>query len=448
MQFIELEDIEGLHRETVDELYKNFCNPALYKIFKAAGINQLFTTAEGMHVNDGEGNEYLDFTGGFGALNLGHNPKEVQKAVQDAFFRVNLLQVSKSIYAAVLAGNISHLTGEKLQYCVFTNSGTETVEEAVKLTVLYKKGGNILYCKGGYHGKTLGSISALGTKSKEKYKPLLFPFIEIPFGDIEVLEDAVKKHKVSGILIEPVQAEGGVILPAEGYFKKVSDICKSHGIVLILDEIQTGLGRCGTMFCYEQMEFVPDILCLSKSLGGGIMPVGCMCVKKELFEDTYGKLKNATDLGTTFGGNTLSCAAAIKTLSIIKNQSLHIRARRMGAYAMAGLQKLKKGHGIIKDVRGIGLLIGIEFDVKKHFTPQRFQEAMTSTVISMLLNKHRIITGFAVNNPSVLKFEPPLIVTEEQIDYFISSLDDVLKDNETFQRLAVNTLQEISGNIF
>lgn len=447
MPFIDVEEIKRLNKDDIDYMYKEHYNPSFNRIIKAGGFDKNFVRAEGMKVYDDEGKSYLDFIGGFGSLNLGHNPVEVQKAVQDANKRPNLFQVSRNAYAAVLAQNISFLTCQELKYCLFTNSGTEAVEEAIKLAVLYNKGGTILYFSGAYHGKTLGSISALGTEQKQDYAPFLFPFYEVPFGDIKAVEKLVEKKKIAGILIEPVQGEGGIIVPPDGYFKSLRELCDREDIILILDEIQTGLGRCGTMFCFEQFGIIPDILCVSKSLSGGIMPIGCICVKKKLWDKTYGKIKYGTYLTTTFGGNTLSCAAAIKTLSIIREKKLCERAAELGAYAKIGLNRLKNKYKIISDIRGMGLMIGIEFSLGKNIIPKIVYESVMVTIISELLKKHGIITGFTENNPSVLRMEPPLIVTKEQIDYFISCLDEVLERNNSMFKMVLNTIVEIGDNV-
>ncbi len=438
--FVSLNDIEKLTSEELNKLYeKNFSN-SLYEFFKISNMAVHYERALGMNVWDTEGNKYLDFMGGFGALNLGHNPPSVIEALKSNFGRPNLLQQSINVYDGVLANNISFLTESKLPVSFFTNCGAETVEEAIKTAYLYKGKGEIVYCTNAYHGKTLGAISALGTKSKKKFPHLKKHFIEIPFGDINAFVKVVKKHKVIAFLVEPIQGEGGINLPPEGYFESVRGICSENEIVLILDEIQSGLGRCGSLFCYEQLNFAPDILCLSKSLSGGVMPVGSVSMKQEIWDKTYGKLKNATLPSTTFGGNTFACIAAIETLRVIKEEKLPERAKELGEYALAKLNRLKEKHDIITEVRGKGLFIGIEFAGLKKLHSAMAEELMMVTIISKLLRKYKILCGFAANNPSVLKFEPPLIVKKEEIDYFIECLDNLLEEVKNEIKLAIDTL--------
>jgi putrescine aminotransferase len=316
MNFINLQSIENLNKRQIDKIYKRNYNEALYKLFKYSGIDLDFVKASGMFVYDSNGNEYIDYLAGFGALCLGHNDKRILEAVQKFNYRPNMLQIAKNKFPAVLANNISYLTDDELSYCYFTNSGSEAVEEAIKLVLLYKNGGNIIYFSNAYHGKTLGALSALGNKSKKSYKPLMSNFIEIPFGDIDAVEDVIKKEKVSAVLVEPIQGAGGINEAPKGFFKQLRKICDKKDVIFIMDEVKTGLGRCGTMFCYKQFGVVPDVMCLAKALSGGIMSIGAIVVEQSLWEDTYGRLKNATLLSSTFSGNTLACAAAIKTLEI------------------------------------------------------------------------------------------------------------------------------------
>jgi putrescine aminotransferase len=438
--FISLDDMEKLTSEELNQLYKENFSDSLYEFFKISNMVVHYERALGMNVWDKEGNKYLDFMGGFGSLNLGHNPPSVIEALKSHFMRPNLLQQSINVYNGVLANNISYLTGGNLPISFFTNCGAETVEEAIKLAYLYKEKGKIVYCTNAYHGKTLGAISALGTKTKDKFPYLDKHFIEIPFGDINAFMEVVKKNKVAAFLIEPIQGEGGINLPPEGYFERVRKICNENEIVIILDEIQSGLGRCGTMFCYEQLNFVPDILCLSKSLSGGVIPVGSVSVKQEIWDRTYGKLKNATLPSTTFGGNTFACIAAIETLRIIKEEKLPETAKELGKYALAELNKLKEKHDIITEVRGKGLFIGIEFGGLKNLHSVMAEELMMVNIISKMLRKYKILCGFTANNPSVLKFEPPLIVKKEEIDYFIECLDKLLDEDKNELSLAIDAL--------
>jgi putrescine aminotransferase len=449
MKFITLEEAQNLDIKKVAKLYKNYYNPALYKMLKYTGLDIQFVRASDIYVYDKNGNEYLDFIAGFGALNIGHNNKKVIEAVNKCSKNPNLLEQNINLYNGVLANNISYLTQDMLSVCHFTNCGTETVEEAIKLAMLYNPEGLIIYCSNAYHGKTLGAISALGDKvAKQKYNILTKDFIEVPFGDFHAIMQVVDRFKVAAILLEPIQGEGGINIPPREYLKNIRKLCDKEDIIFILDEIQTGLGRCGSMFCYEQFGTVPDILCLSKSLSGGIIPIGCIAVEESLWHSTYGKFKNATLLSTTFGGNTLACAAAIKTLDIIMEENLPEKAKELGLYAMIKLQQLKSKYSIITDVRGKGLMIGIEFKSLELVKSKMAIELMITGLISKMLKEYKIICGFTVNNPTVLRFEPPLTIEKKHIDYFVNSLDVVLSEQSTILDIAICTTKNLVNNIF
>ena len=449
MKFITLEEAQKIDIRKVARLYRDYCNPALYKLLKYTGLDIQFVRAKGIYVYDEEGNEYLDFIAGFGALNIGHNNKQVIEAVNKCSEKPNLLEQNIGLYNGVLANNISYLTEKLLTVCHFTNCGAETVEEAIKLAMLYNPEGFIIYCSKAYHGKTLGALSALGDDVlRQKYNTLRKDFIEVPFGDFNAIRQVVAKFNIAAILLEPIQGEGGINVPPKEYLKNVRKLCDEEDIIFILDEIQTGLGRCGSMFCYEEFGAVPDILCLSKSLSGGIIPIGCMAVEESLWHCTYGKLKNATLLNTTFGGNNLACVAAIKTLEIIRDENLPEKAKELGSYTINKLQQLRSKHAIITDVRGKGLMIGIEFKSLELVKSKMAIELMITSIISKMLKEYKIICGFTVNNPTVLRFEPPLTIEKEQIDYFVNSLDAVLSEQSTISDIAICATKNLASNIF
>lgn len=443
--FINLEDIQKKTLAELEEIYVTHSNSAFYKLLTWGNINLHFRKAAGINLWDANGNQYWDFTSGYGALNLGHNHPSIIEALKSHLEKPNLIQVNANLYNGVLSNNISHLTNGQLPKSLLTNSGTETVEEAMKLAYMYKKG-KIVYCTHAFHGKTLGALSTLGDKSKNRYPVWDDLFLEVPFGNAPALEKALKRHSVSAFIIEPVQGEGGIVLPPKGYLNQVRALCDQYGVSLILDEIQTGLGRCGSMFCYQKFDIVPDILCLAKSLSGGVIPVGCVAAKKNIWEDTYGKMKNAILPTTTFGGNTFASVVAIKTLSLLKEGALCEKAEGLGKYAMEKLKALQLKHEIITDVRGIGLFIGIEFGCLKNINRKKIEEFMISSMISDLLNKYHILCSFTSNDPSVLRFEPPLIVTKNEIDYFVNSLDALLcREKNAFDLFVRSMLNTTKG---
>ncbi|SMC80711.1 aspartate aminotransferase family protein [Papillibacter cinnamivorans] len=434
--WIRLDEVPSMPREDLETLFRDHCGQGFYKLLKFSGLGVRFVRAFGCSLWDENGEEYLDFLGGFGALNLGHNHPRITAAVSRHMKAPNLAQQSMNPYRAVLGANLSALTGDVLSVCAFTNSGTETVEEALKMALLRKKGA-VLCCRGGYHGKTMGSASALGIPGKLKAPRFKGIFHEVPFGDFERLERTAKRYNASAFLVEPIQAEGGIRLPPLDYFRRVRELCTRLGITFILDEIQTGFGRCGSMFCCESYGVWPDILCLSKTLSGGIMPVGCALARRELWDETYGKTKYASFPSSTFGGNTLACVAGIETLSVLRDEELPRKAARLGEYAMSRLEVLRKRHPMITDVRGRGLLIGVEFGPVRKLLPKAAGEFMMTTVLNRLLREHRILCGLT-SDPAVMRVEPPLTVTEAEIDRFAEALDSVLEEEDSRFRLLLD----------
>lgn len=445
MKFINLDEIDNLSNRKLNKLYKNYFSDSLYKTFKLTGFDNHFIKAKGVKVWDDCGREFLDFSGGFGTLNIGHNNERVLNAINKFRDCPNILQESINVFNGVLSNNISYLTNGNFNSCHFTNSGAETVEEALKTAMMVNKEGSIIYFSKAYHGKTLGAISCLGNKIKNNYNIFKDKFIQCTFNDFEELQDIVEENHVSAILIEPIQGEGGINLPKDDFLQRVRDLCNEKDILLIFDEIQTGLGRCGSMFCYELYNVIPDILCLSKALSGGIIPIGCLAMNKALWDKTYGKLKNATLLSTTFGGNTFASIAAIETLSIIVEEKLPERAMELGAYTIEKLQGLKERYKLIKEVRGNGLFIGIEFNLSL-LSYNTTAELLMSTVLGEMFHKYGIICGFTENNPSVLRVEPPLIVEKHEIDYFVHCLDKVLEKNHSLCKLATSAMCGILKN--
>lgn len=440
MGFVSLNDVDKHSLKDLNKMYKKYYENGFYKLLKLGDINLNFKNAEGLKIYDYDGNEYLDVISSFGCMSLGHNNKDILQAIIDHSSYPNILQQGINIFNGILANDLAYLTDYNLTRCHFTNCGTETVEEALKLSLMYKKDStHIIYFDKAYHGKTIGSLAVLGNKLKNKYNVMKECFHEVCYGDIEEVIAVCDMYKVSCIIIEPIQGEGGVRIADKDFLKELRAVCNEKDIVLIFDEIQTGLGRCGEIFAYKIFDVVPDIMCLSKTLSGGYVPIGAMMVRESIWKKTYGKMNNGRLLGTTFSGNTLACVAAIKTLSIIQEENLLSRVKDMGSYAMKKLLKLEDKYELITEVRGVGLLIGIDFGELKKLYNEKVIMAFMSTIISKLLNEHRILCTVTSNSPSVLRFEPAFTVEKDDIDYFVDSLDKVLEERDSILALAKET---------
>ena len=361
---------------------------------------------EGARVWDENGREYLDFVGGWAVNSLGHCHPAVAEAVTEQAH--TLIQASNQFYT-VPQIRLAELLVENscLDKVFFCNSGAEANEGAVKLARRYGQ----RYLNGAYevistfssfHGRTLGMVAATGQpKFQKPYIPLPSGFVNVEYNNIEAIKSATTE-KTCAVMLEPVQGEGGVNLPDSDYLVKVRKWCDQKGILLILDEIQTGLGRIGTVFAYEQYGIEPDVMTLAKGLGSGV-PVGAILAKDGASVFVPG------EHGSTFGGNPLTCAAAYATLKFIIDNDVASNARDVGQYLIDKLQELKQKYQGITDVRGRGLLVAVEFD-----SDIAQQLVLTCLDGGLLVNKLK---------PDTLRFMPPLIIGKGEVDEALSILD-------------------------
>lgn len=439
-KLIRLADLAGLARGQVRENFKKHMNPGLCTLLGLLDLDKLYVKAEGSYVWDSEGNRYLDFLGGFGSLNLGHNHPRILAALEQVKTMPNLLQASMGVAASTLAHNLAQITPGKLNNTFFCNSGTEAVEGAIKLARIATGRTRIISCESGFHGKTLGSLSVTGREKYQKgFEPLLPDCSMVNFCELDELEEQLKTKDVAGFIIEPIQGEAGIIVPEQGYLKAVEELCRRYGTLLIADEIQTGLGRTGKMFAVEHDNVEPDILCLAKSLGGGIMPIGAVITTQEIWNKAYGGIDKCLLHTSTFGGNTWAAAAGIATLEVIYEEDLPARAAELGDYLMEGLRSLQKKYPIIREVRGRGLLVGIEFEQPAKSVLAKVAGAVNklsaeylgAMVAGVLLNKYKIITAYTLNNPNVIRLEPPLVVTKDQLDVVLQALGETFEKNRS-----------------
>ncbi len=424
---VSMDEALGASREKVKEWYQSYFNPDLDLTLELVGLDEVYERAEGVTVYL-QGEAYLDFLGGYGSISLGHNNPEIIKAVDEVNNRPNILQAALSPLTAALAKNLCEITPGKLRRTFFCNSGAEAVEAALKVARASTEKSKIIYTRNSYHGKSFGALSATG---KEKYRtpfePLLPGFHEIPFGDPSALENQLKKGGYAAFIVEPIQGEGGIIVPPPGYLKEVEKICRKYEALLILDEVQTGLGRTGAMFACEHEGVEPDILCLAKALSGALIPIGAVVMTDSVWKKAYGGLDKCLLHTSTFGGSARACAAALATINILCRDGGKIifETKSKGDEFLFKLKNMEGTKGLVREVRGKGLMIGVEF-IQPQFLPEKLksllEEYHASLVASDLKNEFKIITAYTLNNPNVIRLQPPLLVTREQLDYVVQSL--------------------------
>lgn len=427
-------------------LYARYLNPVVMAMNGKSGLLKTFVRGEGNYLFDADGKKYLDFVAGFGALNLGHNHPRVSEAVTAAVREQapGFTPTAVNPFATALAERLLCLAPAGLEMAFFTNSGTESVEAAIKLARAATGRTGLLACEGSFHGKTMGALSLTGNPAYQRpFRPLLGDCESIPFGDYEALERALSSRHFAAFIVEPIQGEGGMRVPPAGYLREVQSICRSTETLLIVDEVQTGLGRTGTLFAVEHEDVHPDVLTLAKSLGGGLMPIGAMLARRDLWMKAYGSVAACTLHTSTFGGGSLACAAALAALDALEDERLAENAAARGEQLAEGLNDLCRRYRCLRQVRGRGLLLGLEFErlapnLKSHWMATdpsglapylgremgQFIDAFhVLHAMQTLLHGHGMYTQFTRSNPQVLRVEPPLTLTESQAQEFLVAVD-------------------------
>jgi len=380
-----------------------------YVIANYGRLARVIVKGEGCYLYDADGNQILDMFPGWAVSGIGHcHPKVVEALRRQAG---ELLHIDNTFYSEP-QGRLAQLLSERAfgGKCFFCNSGAEANEAALKLARLHTRQEKYKFitAEGSFHGRTFATVTATAQpKYHEGFLPLLPGFVYVPFNDIEALESAFN-DEVAAVMIEPIQGEGGINVATAEYLQTIRRLCDENGAVMILDEVQTGIGRTGKWFAYQHFDVEPDIITMAKALGGGVA-IGAMMATKEIAASLVPG-KHAS----TFGGNCLACAAGVAVLEAIEENNLLQNAAELGEYTKHKLLQLKEKHFIIDSVRGIGLMIGVQLTSKG------------TEIVNQCLDK-----GLRINctNETVLRFMPPMIVTKEQIDQAIDILDAVLTES-------------------
>lgn len=456
--FVGIEEAVALTRADTAENHKKFGNTSLVGLMGMLGFDRQFVRAQGTRVWDSEGNEYLDFVGGYGALNLGHNHPRVMAALEKVKSFPNILQTSIGTISGALMRDLALVTPDQLSHTFLCNSGAEAVEGALKLARAASGRTRFVYCENSFHGKTFGALSVTGrSKYRIPFEPLLPGCSSVPFGDLAALEKSLKEGDIAAFIVEPIQGEGGIVVPPPGYLRGARELCSRYEALFIADEIQTGLGRTGAMFAVDHDGVEPDVMCLSKSLSGGVVPIGAFVTSEKLWMKAFGGLDNWSLHTSTFGGNTFAAACAISALETLIDEDLSTRAREKGDYLIEGLLALQADFPLIKEVRGRGLLVGIEFEKPTRSVLNRLtggamerlsEEYLGSLVAGELVNRHRIITVYTLNNPNVIRLEPPLIVTKDEIDRVQAALREIFSRYHSVLGFALGTARSALGGLF
>ena len=410
---------------------------SLVDVLGILGFDKEYRSAQGSYLYDSEGRRYLDFHTGEGFASLGHNHPDVRNVLTAAVAAdlVDGVQLHYSALAGMLAEALAERLPAGLDAMFFASAGAEAVDAAMKFARAATGRSRLISCDSSFHGVTLGPLSIVGDEFfKEGFGPLLPGCARVPFGDLDALESELRAKDVAAFIVEPIQGRE-VTLPPDGYLRGAQELCRRHGTLFVVDEIQTGLGRTGSWFALDHWGLEPDFVLVGKALSGGYMPVAAMVTRRKIFQDAVGTLERSYVHQSTFGRNRLSMAAGLAALRIIERDGLVERAARMGAFLRAGLAELQQRHDMIKDVRGSGLMIGIELQppssrvarMSCRLIRMASEGLFPQLVVIPLHRDHGVITMAAGKN-DVIKLLPPLTLSQDEAQSFLDALDQVLSD--------------------
>ena len=415
-------------QRVIDDSIENFnrhVNPGWLVYRKSVSTDAAFVEWEDSEetFRDTFGNEFIDCLGGFGVYTAGHRNPQIVAAVQAQLKRYALhSQELVDPLRGYLAKLVAMITPGDLTYAFFCNGGAEAVEMALKLARLASGKHYFISTVNGFHGKSMGAVSCTGKGDYRKpYLPIIQGVQHVEYGNAAAAEAAIKNllavgETVAAMIVEPIQGEAGIVVPPPDYLPKLRKICDTYGVFLIADEIQTGMGRTGTLWACDAVAVVPDILIYGKAFGGGVMPITGIAARPHLWTDEL--KENPWILGSpTFGGNPLACSAAIAAIKYTVENDLPGQIAEKGAYIMEKLKGLQAKHDILLEVRGKGFLIGLEYP-----TPE------TGWAVSRGLFKRGILTGGTLNNAKVNRIEPPGIISYETMDTIVAKLDETLTE--------------------
>ena len=421
------------------DLHEKYLNRQMVRVLRTIGYDRNYVRAEGPYLYDEAGTRYLDLLSGWGVFALGRNHPTISAALKDVLDAdlPNLVQMDVSLLAGLLAEELVRVAPhDGLSKVFFANSGTETVEGAMKLARYATGREKILFCSHGYHGLTYGALSLNGEHQfREGFGPFLGGCAEIPFDDLAALERALAAKDVAAFIVEPIQGKG-VNMPSDGYLSAAAELCRKHGTLFIADEVQTGLGRTGKMWAVEHWDAEPDMLLAAKALSGGHVPVGAIMMRPWIFDAVFDRMDRAVVHGSTFGKNNMAMAAGLATLHVLREEKLVENAARIGDRLISDFNAFIDRHEFVHKVRGKGLMIAIEFGKPKSLKLQaawRLLETANESLFSQmvlvpLFSDHHILTQVAGHGQHTIKLLPPLIINDQDADWIVEGFDSAIGD--------------------
>ena len=419
-------------------LHEQHLNNQMVRVLKTIGYDRNYKRAIGQYLYDEDNNEYLDLLSGFGVFAVGRNHPTVTAALQETLTMElpNLVQMDVSLLSGVLAKKILKKTPDNLTKMFFCNSGTESVEAAIKFARYATKRENIVFCEHSFHGLTNGALSLNGEQIfREGFGPLLPSCTSVPFNDLEALEQALSNNNVAAFIVEPIQGKG-VNVPHDNYLPNVEHLCKKYGTLFVADEVQTGLGRTGKFWAIEHWGAQPDMICMAKALSGGFVPIGAVAMTRKVMDAVFNRMDRAVVHGSTFSKNNLAMAAGLATLQVIEDEKLVENSAKIGEDIINTLNTTATKYEFLKEARGKGMMIAVEFHSPKSLSLKTAWSMLETAnkglfcqmVTIPLFKDHRILAQVAGHGMNVVKLLPPLNLTQKDRNWIVDSFDKAIAD--------------------
>jgi ornithine--oxo-acid transaminase len=442
---VSLRELIDRHAGEELDLYARTINPQFVRLLRTIGFDRRWARAEGAYLYDADGTRFLDLLGGFGMYNVGRNNSRVRAALVEALEleTPGKVQLGISPLPGLLAAELLRRAPASVGRVLFTSSGTEAVESAFKLGRAATGRSKVVSCEHGFHGLTLGSLSAAGDEAFHgRFGPLLPGFERVPFDDLDALERALRGEDVAVFIVEPIQGHGPYF-PSDDYLTGAQELCRRHGTLFCVDEVQTGFGRTGRMLALDHWALEPDLITVAKSLSGGYVPVGALLMSTAVYDAVFDSLEHALAHGSTFAPNDLAMAAGLATLQELDDRQLPEHAARLGELLLERTRPLAERYEVVRSVRGLGLLWAIEFEEppggsRSWRMLERVQPGLfAQLVVVPLFSGHQILTQVAGHDSNVIKILPPLVLSEGDVDGFVGALDETLASAQKLPRAAV-----------
>ena len=424
-------------------LHMKYISPHMARVQQIIGFDKIYTRGEGAYLWDIDGVRYLDLLAGYSVFNLGRGHPAIKQAMMEFLNleRPTLVKMDCPLLAGLLAEELVKRLPPGLDAIFFANSGADAVDTAIKFARYATKRPRVVYLDHSFHGLTLGTLSINGGDAfKKGFEPLIAGSIMVEMNDLAGLEKEFRKGDVAAFIVEPIQGKG-VYIPEENYLPEAQRLCRKYGVQFICDEVQVGLGRAGKFLCSEHWNLEPDMVTIAKSLGGGYVPVSAVIMRREINNKVFGHLKRAQVHSTTFGQNDMGMAAGLATLHVMDDENIVERSEAVGAKLLAGLTALKDKHEMIADVRGKGLIIGIEFRPPSNLGLRAAWTAIeaaekglfTQLVVMSLMRDHHMMTQVGGPGVNIIKLLPPLIIGDEEVEMIVKAFDIIMDETRNLK---------------